>query len=139
MPKPLPSPYVGSDNAREDEESAVHSVYEQIAPHFAQTRYKVSDSLQSLTPQTHSPQPWPRITSFLTTIPPHSLGLDAGAGNGQYLTALKEVVPTADMVLLDRSQGLLSIARDKTGGDCVRSGVEDSVWRRGVYVGVLFT
>jgi hypothetical protein len=42
MPKPEPTPYVStSSSAIDDEQSAVHDVYDAIAPHFSQTRHKV--------------------------------------------------------------------------------------------------
>ncbi|KAF9513417.1 hypothetical protein BS47DRAFT_1376711 [Hydnum rufescens UP504] len=53
----------------EDEGLYVHSVYNSIATHFSQTRYK----------------PWPLISAFLASIAPGSVGLDSGTGNGKYL------------------------------------------------------
>ena len=47
----------------------VHTVYEQIAPHFSSTRYK----------------PWPIVEQFLLQLPDGSVGLDVGCGNGKYL------------------------------------------------------
>ena len=52
------------------ESDHVSSVYESIAPHFSQTRYK----------------PWPRVETFILSLPPHSLIADVGCGNGKYLT-----------------------------------------------------
>ena len=40
-PKPEPIPYRPTSNPGEDEQTAVHEVYEAIAPHFSQTRHKV--------------------------------------------------------------------------------------------------
>ncbi|MBW0482398.1 hypothetical protein O181_022113 [Austropuccinia psidii MF-1] len=51
------------------EQHHVHNVYESIASHFSQTRYK----------------PWPIVADFLSRQPLGSIGLDAGAGNGKYL------------------------------------------------------
>ncbi|KAI7439648.1 hypothetical protein KC368_g11347 [Hortaea werneckii] len=60
----------GEEPKGEDyEEQHVHEVYEQIASHFSSTRYK----------------PWPIIERFLNTLPPGSVGLDVGCGNGKYL------------------------------------------------------
>jgi hypothetical protein len=63
----------------------------------------------------------------------HSLGLDSGAGNGKYL-------PTAHaaghaMIALDRSLGLLGIAKEQEGGvDVVRGDLGCRGWRDGVFV-----
>lgn len=50
------------------EQKHVQMVYDAIAPHFSASRYKE----------------WPRIASFLQTLPPFSLIADAGCGNGKY-------------------------------------------------------
>lgn len=39
--KPEPIPYLPTSDPANDEETAVHEVYERIAPHFSQTRHKV--------------------------------------------------------------------------------------------------
>lgn len=43
MPKPVPTAYVqrGDADANAEEEKNVHEVYDLIAPHFSQTRFKV--------------------------------------------------------------------------------------------------
>ncbi|KAK1728112.1 uncharacterized protein BDZ83DRAFT_738978 [Colletotrichum acutatum] len=69
----------------------VHTVYEAIAPHFSSTRYK----------------PWPLVASFLLSLPPGSVGLDAGCGNGKYIG----VNPDLFIVASDRSANLVSLAR----------------------------
>lgn len=69
----------------------VHSVYESIAPHFAQTRHK----------------PWPLISRFLLSLPPGAVGLDVGCGNGKYLA----INPDIFILGSDRSGGLVEIAR----------------------------
>jgi len=51
------------------EQQHVHQVYESIATHFSQTRYK----------------PWPIVADFLDRQPRGSIGLDVGSGNGKYL------------------------------------------------------
>ncbi|KAK6429985.1 tRNA methyltransferase, has a role in tRNA modification [Oleoguttula sp. CCFEE 5521] len=57
------------------EEQHVHSVYEEIAPHFSSTRYK----------------PWPIIESYLKDLQSGSIGLDVGCGNGKYLAVNKDI------------------------------------------------
>jgi hypothetical protein len=110
------------------EQRMVHDVYETIAPHFSQTRYK----------------PWPIIARFLSSIPEHSIGLDSGAGNGKYLPVVREGSKGSRMIALDRSSGLLSVARaqkgevglDVVGGveECVRGDLAFDGWRKGVFV-----
>ncbi|XP_042494599.1 LOW QUALITY PROTEIN: tRNA (carboxymethyluridine(34)-5-O)-methyltransferase [Macadamia integrifolia] len=51
------------------EKKYVHHVYDAIAPHFSSTRFAK----------------WPKVATFLNTLPPGSLILDAGCGNGKYL------------------------------------------------------
>lgn len=73
------------------EQTHVHDVYEQIASHFSSTRYK----------------PWPVIERFLKQLPPGSIGLDVGCGNGKYLAVNHNVF----IVGSDRSSNLVNIAR----------------------------
>lgn len=40
--KPVPQPIKAFEDAATGEEETVHEVYERIAPHFSQTRHKVS-------------------------------------------------------------------------------------------------
>ncbi|KAG7909504.1 hypothetical protein KL906_002260 [Ogataea polymorpha] len=68
----------------------VHEVYNDIAQHFSQTRYK----------------PWPMVAQFLGSIRDYSLGVDVGCGNGKYLT----VNPRLYIVGSDYSTGLLDQA-----------------------------
>ncbi|KAI7162393.1 S-adenosyl-L-methionine-dependent methyltransferase [Hortaea werneckii] len=75
------------------EEQHVHEVYEQIASHFSSTRYK----------------PWPIIERFLNTLPPGSVGLDVGCGNGKYLA----VNPNIYILGSDRSTNLTRIAKTR--------------------------
>lgn len=56
-------------HGKDFEHEFVQTTYEQIAKHFSDTRYK----------------PWPKVESFLNTLPPLSLVLDIGCGNGKYL------------------------------------------------------
>lgn len=58
----------------------VHSTYDAIAPHFSSTRYKVLPR-----PASPTPQPWPKVASFLRALPRHSIVCDVGCGNGKYL------------------------------------------------------
>lgn len=74
----------------EYEEAHVHEVYEKIALHFSSTRYKA----------------WPIVHNFLQSLPPGSVGLDVGCGNGKYLRVNKDVF----IVGSDRSTNLVKIA-----------------------------
>lgn len=88
------------------EQSNVHSVYEAIAPHFSDTRYK----------------PWPLIPAFINSLPVGSIGADLGCGNGKYLH-LRNVLasPQQDtsndiMILgMDRSSNLIDLAHHNFG------------------------
>ncbi|KAG9451629.1 hypothetical protein H6P81_011594 [Aristolochia fimbriata] len=51
------------------EKKYVHHVYDAIAPHFSSTRFAK----------------WPKVASFLNSLVPGSVILDAGCGNGKYL------------------------------------------------------
>ena len=53
----------------EIEKKYVHHVYDAIAPHFSSTRFAK----------------WPKVATFLSSLPSGSLVLDAGCGNGKYL------------------------------------------------------
>ena len=75
------------------EKKHVYEVYEKIAPHFSNTRYK----------------PWPLIKKYLDSLPVGSLNCDVGCGNGKYLG----VNPRLFMVGTDRSIGLLKTAQEK--------------------------
>ena len=75
------------------EDRHVHSVYEQIAPHFSSTRHK----------------PWPLVAEFLHAQPPGSVGLDVGCGNGKYLG----VNPAVALLGSDRSPALVRLARER--------------------------
>jgi tRNA (uracil-5-)-methyltransferase TRM9 len=74
----------------EYEEKHVHEVYEKIAHHFSSTRYKA----------------WPIVHEFLRSLPPGSVGLDVGCGNGKYLLVNKDIF----IVGSDRSMNLVKIA-----------------------------
>ncbi|KAJ1828331.1 tRNA methyltransferase, has a role in tRNA modification, partial [Coemansia sp. RSA 2599] len=69
------------------EQRYVHSVYNQIATHFSDTRFK----------------PWPVIERFIAGLPAGSIGADVGCGNGKYLG-----LRTGDIFVMgtDRSESL---------------------------------
>ena len=106
-----------ADESEAYEEAHVHKVYEVIAPHFSQTRYK----------------PWPLITKFLLSLPPGSIGLDVGCGNGKYL----DINPHIYIVGSDRSQELVQIAcqekRGKKRSDVVVGDVLDLPHGNGLF------
>ncbi|KAH3681633.1 hypothetical protein WICPIJ_007403 [Wickerhamomyces pijperi] len=70
----------------------VHKVYNEIAEHFSDTRYK----------------PWPVVTSFLQSRTSGSVGIDVGCGNGKYLGLREDLY----MIGSDRSSGLIGCAKD---------------------------
>ena len=88
-----PTPPTHDDKETTYEEINVHAVYNQIAPHFSQTRYK----------------PWPLISQFLLSLPPGSVGLDVGCGNGKYFNLNPDIFVLGS----DRSSGLAGIAREE--------------------------
>lgn len=76
------------------EKKHVYEVYDKIAPHFSNTRYK----------------PWPKIAKYLESLPIGSLNLDVGCGNGKYLG----VNPSNIFCIgTDRSINLLEICRTR--------------------------
>lgn len=79
------------EQAELQEEQYVHSVYNDIAPHFSLTRYK----------------PWPIVEGFLKRQPDYSIGIDVGCGNGKYLGVNKKLL----LLGTDRSSGLVECAR----------------------------
>lgn len=78
------------DDAETREEQHVHAVYNEIATHFSDTRYK----------------PWPVVSNFLLSRPIGSIGIDVGCGNGKYLA----VNPLVFLIGSDRSDALLECA-----------------------------
>lgn len=78
------------------EQEFVHSVYNDIASHFSQTRYK----------------PWPIVEDFLKTRPDYSIGLDVGCGNGKYLGVNEKLF----MIGTDRSDGLITCGHEISKG-----------------------
>ncbi|KAJ1506522.1 tRNA methyltransferase, has a role in tRNA modification [Coelomomyces lativittatus] len=81
------------DNSAELEQHNVHDVYNQIASHFSETRYK----------------PWPQVSAFLLSQVSGSLGCDVGCGNGKYL----DVNPHVSLIGVDRCPNLVSICKKK--------------------------
>ncbi|KZT67773.1 S-adenosyl-L-methionine-dependent methyltransferase [Daedalea quercina L-15889] len=101
------------------EDEHVHSVYDEIAPHFSSTRYK----------------PWPIIAQFLSSLPTGWVGLDSGTGNGKYLPLPQDRPGSVWTIGLDRSRNLLEIAQN--AGDIRREVVWGNVlerpWRAGSF------
>ncbi|GAV59303.1 Methyltransf_11 domain-containing protein [Cephalotus follicularis] len=75
------------------EKKYVHRVYDAIAPHFSSTRFAK----------------WPKVSTFLKTLPSGSLVLDAGCGNGKYLG----LSPECFFVGCDISAPLINICADR--------------------------
>ena len=72
----------------------MYEVYDKIAPHFSNTRYK----------------PWPKIQKYMDSLPQGSLNIDVGCGNGKYLGCNRHNVFS---IGTDRSINLLGICRDR--------------------------
>ncbi|EFW98575.1 oxidoreductase [Grosmannia clavigera kw1407] len=93
------------ESAAAYEQAHVHEVYDAIADHFSATRYA----------------PWPLVAQFLAAQPPGSIGLDAGCGNGKYLSAGRERMAGGEekaacfFLGSDRSAALARLAYDKHG------------------------
>lgn len=79
------------------EKEYVYEVYDKIADHFSNTRYK----------------PWPRVVEFLESLQEGSIVGDIGCGNGKYLFANDHRL---NMVGSDISFNLLKICQER-GGD----------------------
>ncbi|KAL5559210.1 hypothetical protein UlMin_035421 [Ulmus minor] len=77
----------------EIEKKYVHHVYDAIAPHFSSTRFAK----------------WPKVATFLSSLPPRSLVLDAGCGNGKYLG----LNPDCFFIGCDISHPLIKICADR--------------------------
>lgn len=72
------------------EELYVHEVYNEIASHFSQTRYK----------------PWPIVEKFLKERQDYTVGIDVGCGNGKYLRVNEKLCILGS----DHSSGLIGCA-----------------------------
>jgi tRNA (uracil-5-)-methyltransferase TRM9 len=57
------------------EQRNVQEVYENIATHFSETRYKA----------------WPVVDRFFKDLPSHSVGVDVGCGNGKNMRIREDV------------------------------------------------
>lgn len=77
----------------EIEKKYVHRVYDAIAPHFSSTRFAK----------------WPKVATFLNSLPSGSLVLDAGCGNGKYLG----LNPDCLFIGCDISAPLIKICADR--------------------------
>ncbi|KAF5746823.1 alkylated DNA repair protein alkB 8 [Tripterygium wilfordii] len=77
----------------EIEKKYVHRVYDAIAPHFSATRFAK----------------WPKVATFLNSLPSGSLILDAGCGNGKYLG----LNPDCFFIGCDISDPLIKICADR--------------------------
>jgi alkylated DNA repair protein alkB family protein 8 len=76
------------------EKEHVYDVYEKIAPHFSNTRYKG----------------WPKVEEFLNAIPAGSIVADVGCGNGKYLGCNAQNLFN---IGTDRSFGLIDCCKQK--------------------------
>lgn len=81
------------ESTPEIEKKYVHRVYDAIAPHFSSTRFAK----------------WPKVATFLKTLPLGSLILDAGCGNGKYLG----LTPDCYFIGCDISAPLIKICADR--------------------------
>ncbi|XP_058832798.1 alkylated DNA repair protein alkB homolog 8 [Topomyia yanbarensis] len=77
------------ENAAKLELENVHKVYNEIAKHFSETRHS----------------PWPRVETFLRSLPTGSVLIDIGCGNGKYLA----LNPQSAALGCDRSDELLKV------------------------------
>ncbi|XAR48594.1 tRNA (carboxymethyluridine(34)-5-O)-methyltransferase [Bertholletia excelsa] len=89
-PRCLPS---NIQSTPEIEKKYVHRVYDAIAPHFSSTRFAK----------------WPKVATFLNSLPLGSLVLDAGCGNGKYLG----LNPGCFFIGCDISAPLINICADR--------------------------
>jgi tRNA (uracil-5-)-methyltransferase TRM9 len=84
-------------NPKDQEQDYVHNIYNEIASHFSQTRYK----------------PWPIVEKFLLDQDKYSIGIDVGCGNGKYLVVNKDIF----IIGSDRSSGLIECAQQNSNND----------------------
>lgn len=101
------------------EEEHVHKVYEQIATHFSQTRYK----------------PWPVVERFLLAQPPGSLVADVGCGNGKYLNVNRKNIT---YIASDYSLNLCNLASQMhPHTDVIRADATTLAYRNGLFDAVI--
>ncbi|TPX40329.1 hypothetical protein SeLEV6574_g06669 [Synchytrium endobioticum] len=89
----MPATSISTDQLKDIERTHVHAVYEAIAPHFSDTRFK----------------PWPVVDNFLKSLPAGSCGLDVGCGNGKYMSVNPDIFVNGS----DRSPSLCTIAASR--------------------------
>jgi tRNA (uracil-5-)-methyltransferase TRM9 len=94
--KPLPAT---DAEASAFEQQHVHAVYDTIAQHFSDTRYK----------------PWPQVVAFLEALPEGASVADVGCGNGKYMG----VNPALVMRGCDMSDKFVAICKQR-GYDVVQ-------------------
>ena len=111
----LPSPLL-SLPPEQLERQHVHAVYETIATHFSHTRHS----------------PWPRVESYLRSLPASTRVADVGCGNGKYFS----VNPTLRMRGCDISEKLVAICRQR-GYDAVQCDALSLCWADGEFDVVL--
>ena len=137
MPEVKPTT-VSSENPQSYEDTHVHAVYDEIAPHFSSTRYKASVRTHSVCryADTGYHKPWPIIAAFLASLPTGSVGVDLGTGNGKYLPLPSDRPGCVWPIGLDRSINLFRIARRAGDVDreVVLGDVLDNPWREGAFV-----
>jgi SAM-dependent methyltransferase len=128
---------VNDADAEVYEQKLVHSVYDNIAPHFSSTRYK----------------PWPRVAAFLETFRSGALVGDIGCGNGKnshlafhalQLASSSPPEGTARLLYslcVDRSVELLKLAKgyglEAHAGDGLRLPYRSSVFEGVICIAVL--
>lgn len=105
---------------RDLEKEFVHATYENIAKHFSDTRYK----------------PWPKVEAFLQALPPHSLVLDIGCGNGKYISS-----NPITRIGTDRTQNLLEICSSRKfavfRADCMSLPVKTGIFDAAISIAVI--
>ncbi|PFH52446.1 hypothetical protein AMATHDRAFT_74238 [Amanita thiersii Skay4041] len=120
MPKDVALAVVDGDPEAYETDN-VHIIYDEIASHFSSTRYK----------------PWPIIANFLDNLPTGWVGLDAGTGNGKYLSLPANRPGDLWTIGMDRSLNLLKIAKQAGGTNTLRELVLGNVlhncWRAGAF------
>ncbi|CAG0922449.1 unnamed protein product [Notodromas monacha] len=106
--------------AEELERNHVLKVYNSIADHFHKTRSKA----------------WPGIVKFLDSLPPHSLIVDVGCGNGKYVS----IRPDLTMIGFDVTLGLLRNAQEKGEvfqSDCLAIGARSDSFDAAICIAVV--
>ena len=108
--------------ASELEKNHVHSVYEEIADHFSDTRHK----------------PWPQVREFIDAFKETgTILVDVGCGNGKYLGLHNNMV----QIGCDYSSGLLSICRKKkfqgVRCDCLSLPLRDGIANACICIAVI--